>query len=104
MLRLYNCYVWTLSYVGELLSTSWQTGLLADASAFRQMVMVELPEGVLPGHALPSSEDAAQRPNYVFKHSVLVQNALHYDYKIEVQDYIQRATLTDSYLSLLTTL
>lgn len=70
--------------IGVLLSKAWQTGLLADAGAFRQMVTVELPEGVVPKVALPSTKETGQKPNYVYKHCILVQDALHYGHKIEV--------------------
>ena len=67
-----------------LLTKSWQSSLLADVGAFRQMVTVALPEGVVPKDALPSAEVTGQKPKYIYKHAVLVQNALHYGYKIEV--------------------
>ncbi len=70
---------------GELLSEAWGTCLLAAPDMFKQMVVVELPEGVVPGGAIASGSDPTnQRPIYEYKHAVAVQDALHYGYKVEV--------------------
>lgn len=70
---------------GQLLTKSWGTGYLADPSFFRMMVVVELPEGLVPKDALPPSVDGG-KPKYEFKHTVMVQNFLYHDFKVEVSD------------------
>ena len=75
-------------FPGKLLCKSWGTGLLAPPDMFKQMTVVELPEGVIPKESMPSMPEDEQRPKcYEYKHAVLVQNALHYDYKVEVGVY-----------------
>ena len=48
------------------------------------MVVIALPEGVVPVEALPLTLDG-QKPIYSYKHAVIVQNTLHHDFKIEVR-------------------
>ena len=68
-----------------MLTKSWGTGYLADPSFFRMMVVVELPEGLVPKDALPPSVDGG-KPKYEYKHSSMVQNFLYHNFKIEVSD------------------
>jgi hypothetical protein len=45
------------------------------------MVMVGLPEGVVPADALPQVSEGEEYV-YAYKHAVTVQSALHHDFKI----------------------
>ena len=73
---------------------SWGTGLLVAPDMFKQMVVVELPEGVVPKSSLPPVSEEGQRPIYEYKHAVVIQNALHFDYKVEVKQ-VKQLTLSD---------
>ena len=71
------------SLSGELLTKAWGTDLLADSNFFLMMVMIRLPEGVVPADILPPCEEG-EGPVYAYKHAVAVQNSLHHNFKIEV--------------------
>ena len=77
-------YVYDLStimfaIIAKLLTEAWGTRIPADPSMFGTMVLVELPDGLLP-------RDSGVRvePPFNDKSASKVENILHYDYKIEV--------------------
>ena len=70
---------------GDLLTRSWGTELLADSSLFRMMVVVGLPEGVVPAADRPPVPEGGGAPQYSYQHAVIVQNMLHHEFKIEVR-------------------
>jgi hypothetical protein len=73
-------------HVGALLSTTWGTGLLADPDMFGFMVMVRLPDGVLPVKKSDSqSSQVPEKPSLTDDHAAKMQDILHYDFKVEVQ-------------------
>lgn len=80
----YECCCCYISALGQLLTRSWGTKLLADSRFFLMMVVIGLPEGLVPTESLPPSVDGEERV-YAYKHAVMVQNALHHDFKIEVR-------------------
>ena len=84
---------WSLVLVGKLLKDAWGTSLLADPSMFGTMVLVELPDGLLPRD---SSTDVRVEPPFDDKSAELIQDNLHYDYKIEVYKLIWNHVCTVS--------
>ena len=60
-----------------MIQEAWQTSLLADISMFGPMVVVKLPDGVVP----PA---ANLKPPYSDSAAYAVMNILHYEFKIEV--------------------
>lgn len=50
------------------------------------MVVVGLPEGVVPTDARPPSEGTGP-PEYSYQHAVVVQDMLHHEFKIEVSSF-----------------
>lgn len=70
-------------HVGALLSNSWGTGLLADPEMFGFMVVVRLPDGILPVDKSESTE-MSEKPSFTDKHAEKMQDILHYDFKVEV--------------------
>ena len=77
----YYCF-YTI-HIGALLSKSWATGLLADHEMFGFMVVVRLPDGVLPVDKSESTE-VSEKPSFTDKHAEKIQDILHYDFKVEV--------------------
>lgn len=73
----------TLLFVGELLIREWGTELLADPSFFRTMVLVRLPEGLIPADG-PQVKMVDGKPDYNFGHGAFIGNILHHNYKVEV--------------------
>ena len=61
-----------------MLQEAWKTSLLADISMFGPMVVVKLPDGVVP----PA---ANFKPPYGDPAAHTVMNILHFDFKIEVR-------------------
>ena len=69
-------------YIGSLLSKSWNTDLLADPSMFGCMVLVRVPDDVLP---MPSEKgNMSEKPSLTDKHAEKLQDTLHYHFKVEV--------------------
>ena len=67
-------------HVGSLLSKTWNTGLLADPSMFGFMVLVRLPDDVLPVEKAKESEKSLLTD----QHAEKLQDILHCDFKVEV--------------------
>ena len=75
-------YIRSIRCIGALLSNAWGTGLLADPDMFGFMVMVRLPDGVLP---LDKSDNQnAEKLSFTDDHAAKLQDILHYDFKVEV--------------------
>ena len=73
------------SCVGALLSNSWGTALLADPDMFGFMVIVRLPDGVLPVNKSDSQRSqVSEKPSLTVNHAAKMQDILHYDFKVEV--------------------
>ena len=68
------------------MSTSWGTDLLADINMFGFMVVVRLPDGMLPAD---TSVCTAHKEKLHFSdtHAAKVQDILHYDFRVEVQRF-----------------
>ncbi len=64
----------------------WGTDLLADPSFFRSMVVVRLPEGLIPQDG-PEVKMVGGCPEYNFSHASYIGNILHHQYKVEVREY-----------------
>ncbi len=77
--------VWYTILSGELLVKEWRTDLLADPSFFRSMVVVRLPEGLIP-HDGPEVKMVDGRPDYNYIHCSCIRNMLIHDYKVEVRE------------------
>ena len=74
-----------LYHIGALLSKTWGTGLLADPDMFGFMVVVRLPDGVLPVDKSDSqSAEVPEKPSFTDEHAAKMQDILHYDFKVEV--------------------
>lgn len=76
---LINIWLITFWIAGQLLKEAWGTSLPADPSMFGSMVLVELPDGLLP----PDSGVRVEPP-FDDKSADMLQDILHHDYKIEV--------------------
>ena len=74
---MFCCFLNTL---GALLSKSWGTNLLADPTMFGFMVVVQLPDNVLP----VEKSVQAQMPSFTDKHAETLQDILHHDFRVEV--------------------
>ena len=61
----------------------WGTELLADSSFFHTMVLVRLPEGLIPSDG-PQVEMVDGSPVYHFGHGSYIGGILHKEYKVEV--------------------
>ena len=70
--------------LGELLVKEWGTELLADSSFFHTMVLVRLPEGLIPSDG-PEVEMMNGSPVYNYRHCSCIGIILHENYKVEVR-------------------
>ena len=71
--------------VGAYLCKAWGSSLLADPSMFGFMVVVQVPNDVLPSDSAAVQEE---KPSYTDKHAEILQDILHYDFKVEVHDIV----------------
>ena len=66
---------------GAMLVKEWGTGLLADPSYFKNMMMVRLPEGLIPADRV---EVVDGKPRYDNSHCYYIGDLLYHKYKVEV--------------------
>ena len=72
-----------LQNVGTHLSKTWGTGLLAEPDMFGFMVLVRLPDDIIPVDK-PDSTEKLEKPSFTDKHAEKLQDTLHYSFKVEV--------------------
>ena len=62
---------------------SWGTDLLADPNMFGFMVVIRLPDGILPpDESIPTKQSGTIC--YTDEHAEKIQDNLHYAFKVEV--------------------
>lgn len=72
-----------MKHPGAHLCKSWGTSLLADPNMFGFMVVVRVPNDVLP----PEKSDGVaqtEKLSYTDKHAEILQDILHNDFRVEV--------------------
>ena len=83
-------------FTGELLVKEWGTELLADPSFFGTMVVVRVPDGLLPAKGGPELTVVDGRPVYNYSHGAFLGNILHHKYRVEVLSYIDTPMIASS--------
>jgi selenocysteine lyase/cysteine desulfurase len=68
----------------DVLKTTWGTGTHAPMSCYSHMACVEIPSSALPPSAFTTDPtDGTKKINATSEHSKMIQDALHFDGKIE---------------------